>query len=63
MTTKVYFRNTKTGRRFEVVGVSPDKTEITLKGEYGKFTEPYDKERFKKIGYVLEKGDDHAEQS
>jgi hypothetical protein len=29
---KVFFRNDKTGKEYEVVGMSEDKTEITLKG-------------------------------
>ena len=55
---KLYFRNTVTGTRFEVVRMDKEKNEIVLKGEYAQFTEPYDKERFKKNNYVLEQGVD-----
>ena len=54
---KLYFRNTVTGTKFEVVKMDKAKNEIVLKGEYAQFTEPYDKERFKKNNYVLEVGD------
>lgn len=52
--TKIYFENTATGKRYEVVGIdkAPDGSEtITLKGEFAEFKEPYSKERFKKLGY------------
>ena len=52
---ELYFRNTRTNRKYKVVRVDKEKGEITLKGEYAEFTEPYDKERFKALGYVLEK--------
>ena len=57
---KLFFRNTKTGTRFEVIRMDKAKNEIVLKGEYSEFTEPYDKEKFKKNNYVLEQGEDHA---
>jgi len=60
--TKLYFRNTKTGTRFEVIKMDKEKNEIILKGEYTTFTEPYNKQRFIDMGYVLEQGDDNAEQ-
>ena len=52
---EIYFRNTRTNRKYKVVRVDKEKGEITLKGEYSEFVEPYDKERFKALGYVLEK--------
>lgn len=52
---ELYFRNTRTNRKYKVVRVNKEKGEITLKGEYSEFVEPYDKERFKALGYVLEK--------
>lgn len=61
--SKVYFRNTKTGKKFEVVRMNKETNEITLRGEHAEFTEPYDKERFTRMGYVLEKGDANAQQS
>lgn len=53
--TEVYFKNTTTGRRYKVVNIDKMKGEIRLRGEHAEFTEKYDKERFKKMGYVLEK--------
>ena len=53
--TKVYFVHTKTGAKFKVVGRDTAAGTVTLEGEYGTFTEPYDKELFAKNGYVLEK--------
>lgn len=50
---KHYFENTKTGKRYELIALSPDRSTITLRGEYSQFTEPYDKERFKALGYRL----------
>lgn len=60
--TTLYFRNVKTGKRFEVIKMDKEKNEITLKGEYSTFTEPYDKQRFIDNGYVLEQGEEHAQQ-
>jgi len=54
---ELYFKNTKTGRRYKVIRIDKEKGEITLKGEYSEFTEPYDRDRFKRLGYVLEKVD------
>lgn len=59
--TTLYFRNVKTGKRFQVIKMDKENNEITLKGEYSTFVEPYDKQRFIDNGYVLEKEDDHAE--
>jgi hypothetical protein len=57
MPERLIFKNEKTGREFEIVSVSEDKTEITLKvkGGVAQFTEPYSKERFKEMGYSLKK--------
>ena len=51
----VYFVHQKTGARFKVIGRDVDAGTITLEGEYGTFTEKYDKQLFIKNGYVLEK--------
>lgn len=58
---KLYFRNEKTGKRYLIVKMDKAKGEVVLRGEYSEFTEKYDKDRFKKLGYVLEKvaDDDH----
>jgi hypothetical protein len=49
--TKLYFVNTRTGRRYEVIKIEND--EATLKGEYREFTVP--KVDYKKLGYTLER--------
>lgn len=56
----LYFENAKTGKRYEVLALDNAKKEITLKGQYGQFTEPYDKERFEKLGYRLVRETDPA---
>ena len=53
--TAVYFVHQKTGARFKVVGRDVEAGTVTLEGEYGTFTEKYDKQLFIKNGYVLEK--------
>jgi hypothetical protein len=37
-----------------VVALDKVKNVVTLKGEHAEFTQPYDKEQFKRLGYVLE---------
>ena len=54
MPKALYFRNTKTNRKFRVVALDKTKNEITMKGEHAEFTQPYDKEQFRRLGYVLE---------
>lgn len=53
--TGIYFTHTRTGSRFKVVGMDIAAGTIELEGEYGRFTEKYDKELFAQNGYVLEK--------
>lgn len=53
--SNLYFRNEKTGKRYKVVRMDKDAGTIVLRGEHAEFTEQYDKDRFKKLGYVLEK--------
>lgn len=52
---KLYLKNVKTGKKYEIVSLDKDKNVVTLKGPNAEFTEPYDKERFKRLGYTLEK--------
>lgn len=61
---KLYFKNHKTGKRYEIIHLDKTKGEVTLRGEHSEFVEQYDKDRFKKLGYVLEKEEvsDHAVQ-
>ena len=49
----MYLEHTTTKRRYQIVSVSEDKSKITLKGEHGTFTEDYDKDKFKQLGYSL----------
>ena len=53
--TEVYFVHKTSGARFRVVARDATAGTITLEGEYGTFTEKYDKELFAKNGYTLEK--------
>ena len=57
----IYFVHSKTGSRFKIVGRDATAGTITLEGEYGQFTEKYDKEVFAKNGYVLEKSEEPAQ--
>ena len=54
--TEVYFVHKTSGARFRVVARDATAGTITLEGEYGTFTEKYDKELFTKNGYTLERG-------
>lgn len=61
--TTLYFRHNKTKKRYRIVSIDEEKGTITLEGQNGSFTEPYDKERFVKLGYVLEQEQSDAVQS
>lgn len=52
---KLFFRNEKTGKRYRVVRMNKDEGTVVLRGDHAEFTEPYDKDRFKQMGYILEK--------
>lgn len=56
--SKLFFRNTETGKRFQVVKLDKDTKKVTLRGEHAEFIEQYDRERFQRLGYVLEREDD-----
>ena len=58
MSKAIYFRHSKTDRRFRVVSLDKVTNMVTLKGEHAEFTQPYDKEHFKRLGYVLETVDE-----
>lgn len=60
--SELWFENTKTKKRYKVVGMDKTKGEITLQGQYAIFTEPYDKERFEKLGYRLVKAEPDAKE-
>lgn len=57
----LFFVNTNTGKRYKVVHLDRDNGTITLQGETTQFVEPYDKERFKKLGYQLVNESDDEE--
>jgi len=47
-----YLLNTRTKRRFEIIGLDREKNMLTLRGETGGvFEEPYDKTKLKELGY------------
>lgn len=51
---QLYLYNEKTGKRYDVVKFDKDKGEVTLKGQYGQFTEKFDKDKFINMGYTLQ---------
>lgn len=53
--TELIFRNTITGKAYKVLSLDKERGVIILQGPNAKFEEPYDKENFKRMGYVLEK--------
>lgn len=57
MAKALYFRNAKTGKRYRVIRKFKDaegKEQVELQGTHAVFREPYDKDRFKRLGYTLE---------
>lgn len=53
----LYFKNVKKNTRYKVIKI--ENGTITMENAEGvRFDEPYDKERFIKMGYVLEQGAD-----
>lgn len=58
-----YFVNHSTGRKFKVVDLDEEKGVITLLGERGKpFTDDYDKDKYKNLGYKLETVDEEVKE-
>jgi hypothetical protein len=51
MAVKQFFKSEHTGVEFEVVSYDAETNQITLKGPLGEFTETYDKDKFKELGY------------
>jgi hypothetical protein len=52
---ELYLKNEKTGKRFKIVKLDKQTNKVTLRGQYADFVEVFDTERFKKLGYTLEK--------
>ena len=58
MPTELVFVNKTTGREYRVISLTrqDDGTQsVVLKGPTSQWTEPYDAEKFRKLGYRLEK--------
>jgi hypothetical protein len=53
MTTKLFFENKATHKRYEVLKIDKTVTPpmLTLQGEVAKFEQEYDRELFRKLGY------------
>lgn len=52
--TVAYLRHAKTNKRYRIVSIDRRKNTVVLASADRQFTEPYDKERFQRLGYVLE---------
>ena len=53
--TSLILRNTATSKTFKIVSRDKAAGTVTLQGDHAAWEEPWDKERFKKLGYVLER--------
>jgi hypothetical protein len=54
---KVYFVNSKTGKKYEVLKFDRAAGKVQLVGEHAvPFEERYDKEMFQRLGYELQQG-------
>lgn len=49
----LYFVSEATGNKYKVVKFDKAAGTVTLKGKFGEFTENFDKEKFKRMGYEL----------
>jgi hypothetical protein len=56
--TSLYFRHTKTNRRFKVLRHNKETNELTLKGSYSEFKVKFDKDWLKEMGYTVERVDE-----
>ena len=54
----LYLKHRETQEEFKVVKHDKEKNEVTLQGKFAAFTQPFDKEAFKKWGYDLVKRDE-----
>lgn len=59
---RVFLVHRDTRTRFELLKFDRDKREMTLKGAYSTWVEPYDAERLRALGYdmVVEQGSPEA---
>lgn len=58
--TKLRLHNKRTGRSFEVVRFNKETGMVTLRGPNAEFSEKFDAEQFKRMGYVLRKESQNA---
>lgn len=57
---KLFFRNKASGVAYRVIKLDPKDAKdrkVVLQGEHGQFTEPFDPERFRRMGYDLVRED------
>jgi len=57
---RIFFENSKTARRFEVISFDKENGTVTLQGSHGLIQEDYDKDKFKALGYKLVKVEDET---
>lgn len=53
--TRVVLVHQSTGRRYEVMSFDRTANTVKLRGQFGTFDEPFDKARFRELGYELTK--------
>jgi len=59
---RIFFENSKTARRFEVISFDKENGTVTLQGSHGLIQEDYDKDKFKALGYKLVKVEEPEEE-
>lgn len=57
MPVELYLYNPKTKARFKVVKYDKATNKVTLRGQYAEFVEVFDRAKFIKRGYTLERKD------
>lgn len=50
---KLFFKNTKTGARYEVIKLDKKTGKVILKGELAQFDIDFDPDLFERLGYEL----------
>ena len=53
--TTLYFKHTKTGKRFKILRHEKESNEVVLQGSYAEFKVKFDKDWLKEMGYTLER--------
>lgn len=61
--TTLYFRHTKTNRRFKLIRHNKETNELTLKGSYAEFKVKFDKDWLKEMGYTIEREDEPVKET